>query len=138
MKYVRTFTLQSAHLNSAHAYQILWDAADNKGGRVAAADVLDAMLACHGHNFKIVVELAGVKPINVPWLVDDVRLTSIVMSWDNVNLSVHPDFLNFRLRATTENMAAVLIDKLRDALGNAALVKSVTVHETADIYAVAE
>lgn len=134
MQYVRTFILQAAHLNSAKAYEIIWAAASMS--HFASQDLLAAVRDCHGHNFKIEVALEGDMLIGSPWLVDDVTLTALVMEWDNTNLSVHPDFIENRERATTENMADVLLAKLRTHLGKE-LVKRVTVWETDHIYAVA-
>lgn len=136
MQYVRTFNLQSAHLNSARAYQILWEAAINKGGMIPVSSMFEVVRDCHGHNVKIEVKLEDDMASGQSWLVDDVILTDLVMEWDNTNLSLHSDFLLMQMRATTENMAAVLITKLRTSLGHA-VVKSVKVWETADIYALA-
>ena len=67
----------------------------------------------HGHNFEVVVSVEGAQIDESGYLVDDERITSAVMAWDNCNLSVHPDFFGRGLRATTENMVRLLIEKLR-------------------------
>lgn len=136
MRYNRVFKLQAAHFNALHTYYAVWDW--TKGGVMLQEQVLRCLADCHGHNFKIVVALE-VEAFDVmaegasPWIVDDASLTKLVMEWDNMNISMHPDFLKQRLRATTEAMAQVLFKKLLDAFGPNAC--GVRVYETEDIYA---
>lgn len=137
MNYVRTFRLQAAHFNSEEAYRIAWRVIDGKPFHDTTNEIELALRECHGHNFKIEVRLTGL--LDGPWLVDDEKLADIVMAWDNINLSMHPDFTAGRERATTENMAATLLVKLRAAFNSTKLnVSSVKVEETEDIYAVAK
>lgn len=101
----------------------------------------DLLKDIHGHNFRIDVEIRTHFVENEfnpskAWLVDDEKLMNIVMAWDNMNVSMHPDFLDKKLRATTENMAIVLLLKLREAQIYTQKVNiRVRVHETDDIYA---
>lgn len=135
MRYVRTFHIQAAHFNNEKAYATAWALVGAKGGLVIV-DVLNALRDVHGHNFKIVVACDGAGPdaSGKPWLIDDEQLTHVVMNWDNVNLSMHRDFIEDRCRATTEAMAERLLAKLRGVFGQT-LIASVTVHETENIYA---
>ncbi len=63
--------------------------------------------------------------------VDGADLEAIVMRWDRVNLSLHPDFLSSR--ATIENMACVLRHRIA-ALGNWPM--RITVFETSTVHAI--
>lgn len=95
------------------------------------------MLSCiHGHNFRIEIEIhAPIYERNADWVVDDAELQRIVAEWDGKNLSVHPDFLTPRIRATTENMADILLNKLINKVKGSKLAFTVTVHETDEISA---
>jgi hypothetical protein len=50
----------------------------------------------------------------VGYLVDDSELSEMIMGWDNKNLSILPEFFLSEKRATTESMADVLCQKIRD------------------------
>lgn len=138
MIYERTFWLQAAHFNSQLSYDCVWALAKEPGTKGLRRD--EALSLCrdvHGHNFRITVMLEG-DPVKgkSPWLVDDVQLAQVVMEWDNTNISLHPDFMGPRWRATTELMAHVLYAKLWDVFGP--IVRAVTVNETHDISATVE
>lgn len=133
MIYRRQFRLQAAHFNSLGSYLDVWATIGRR-----ETTTLSLLKDIHGHNFKIIVEIRGMMKHDGAWLVDDVALEEIVMSWNNCNLSVHDDFLVNRLRATTENMAHVLMDKLaasKPILDANATVRGVRVYETDDIFA---
>lgn len=132
-KYHRTFELQSAHFNGEHAYAIFNQHRESQAP-MEWYDYMTLLKDCHGHNFKIVVEVLGNHEEKDAWLIDDVKMTKVVMEWDNINLSVHEDFKD--IRATTENMATVLLDKLRDAFPGKKIT-TVTVHENNLIHATA-
>lgn len=131
MRYKRRFKLQAAHFNSDWSYKRVWATA------ITAADARQLLTHIHGHNFTIDVVLDGSFGVGRPaaWLVDDVELSNVVMEWDNTNLSMHVDFLDDKVRATTENMARILFGKLLIKFGP--IAKSVTVYETDQICATA-
>lgn len=148
MIYHREFTISSCHFNGSAVYKAYRDL------RTADQDEMPAelkmirmqmliaqvLVGTHGHNFKIAVEIDDhFEPIN-DFMVDDAMIESVVMQWDNTNLSVHDDFKG--LRATTENMAYFLSRKIMrmlparhemdDFIGPTVIV---TVHETDQIFA---
>lgn len=135
MRYQRTFRLQASHFNDQWSYEQVWNLPPANRGAVVdlrITELVRLLSSVHGHNFKIVVTLDGVLA-EQDWLIDDRELALVVMGWDNTNLSMHPDFFDNKLRATTENMARVLLEKLTGPFGE--LVKNVTVYETDDIFA---
>lgn len=146
MIYHRTFKISAAHFNSTKAYQLLWAFRDwslsgkSLDRKSMEMGVLEWARDCHGHNFKIEVAIAA--ELSADWLIDDIELEKTVMEWNNINISIHPDFLELNLRATTENMALILSRKiailmtshLNARVQDGAFVH-VKVHETDDIYA---
>jgi 6-pyruvoyl-tetrahydropterin synthase len=143
MKYHREFTLSSCHFNGADIYKT-WN--EIKQPHREDPDALKnafrtVLTGIHGHNFKIVVDVENDFDPRDDYLVDDIEIESVVMQWHNTNLSLHPDFENKKLRATTENMAHLLVRKLahqltkHENLAAPGSMVCVVVHETADIYA---
>jgi 6-pyruvoyl-tetrahydropterin synthase len=137
MVYRRTFRFAAAHFNSLWAYQRVWDVGP-QGCGFTVEQLMRLLGDIHGHNFRVELVLQGIFGRDESWLVDDVVLDKIVMEWANTNLSVHPDFVKRRLRATTEQMALVLYDKLVGRLHGLPHVEAVTVYETDDISATVE
>jgi 6-pyruvoyl-tetrahydropterin synthase len=136
MQYVRTYRFSAAHFNSSATYQLVWGWSDCGGDAYCRQDVVMLALAdIHGHNFKIEVHVSGSVP-KEGWLIDDVELEKVVMEWANTNLSMHPDFIDRKLRATTENMASLLYQKLNNGRFPAVEIDTVIVRETKDIFAV--
>lgn len=74
----------------------------------------ECLAQVHGHNFVVEIEVKGVLKDGAEWVIDERALASAVESWNNANLSVHPDFTSVNARATTENMARILGLKVRD------------------------
>lgn len=131
MRYERKFMIQAAHFNNEQAYKHYYSALIQPEN---AVELLKTVLNnIHGHNFFITVEVSGTFG-KLPWLIDDISLTDVVMDWDNQNLSAHRDFLKDKLRATTENMASVLWGKLTDIWPK--LRFKITVEETPNIKAI--
>lgn len=130
MIYTRTFVIQAAHFNDA-AYNLraralghAEDADKLLSHNVANLELKQAIVLwqmvaeeSHGHNFKIVVTVSG-EPVSKRenWIIDDVRLAKMVLEWDNKNLSMLPEFAERDLRATTENMAHVLAQRIKRLL----------------------
>src|SRR5262245_32024750 len=113
MIYDRTFRISSSHFNSEETYKFVWDLVEKPPpSSLPRVDVICALKDSHGHNFRIVVSLERPLIGNDQWIVDDEQLSNVVMGWNNINLSMHNDFLNTRIRATTENMARLLVTKL--------------------------
>jgi len=136
--YARTFEISACHFNGTATYDRYQEAL---AGGPSAAKLLRAVLAdCHGHNFVIDVTVRGHAVQRTgelhAYLVSDAELEQVVREWDRTNLSVHPDFVSRRARATTEMMAAILAEKLATHFG-ARLEWEVRVHETRDIAATA-
>lgn len=134
--------VQACHFNGQDQYDLFADALNDisKGRHYLASErMLNVLRGIHGHNFQIIVTATGeFHPLDEkrpPYLVDDVKLTEMVMAWDNQNLSVLEDFTSKGLRATTENMVSVLLGKLKQAWPM--LGWSVRVEETPSIFAVA-
>lgn len=133
MQYERTFRLSAAHFNSGRSYQTAWKLASLESVHLTQEDLLRAFLDIHGHNFKIVVMVCTDVLQYDGWLIDDVALAKHVMRWDGINLSMHPDFFNDKLRATTELMAHKLYQQLNHAFPDK--ISFVRVFETDDIFA---
>lgn len=139
ISYVRTYVLQSAHLND-EGYPIWWAAqkADQDGDYKTAFNKMRELLPhIHGHNFDVEIRLTGEPFEDGPekWLIEDQQLTELVMQWDNRNLSALPDFVGREMRATTENMARVLAEKVREIVGTNVARIDVTVWERPEIRA---
>lgn len=169
MKYHRTFHIQATHFNDFQDYATIWPIfAPNQtfvddfktkncelfiqqwGNEMVTEIPLNQLArlltSCHGHNFRIdvVFELDDIDISS--WLVSDNDLTALVMEWDNCNLSMLPEFLCRRIRATTENMVTTLMAKIIGAMwhgdleveeaGDDQLLKlTVTIWETDSIHA---
>jgi hypothetical protein len=123
VRYHRRFSISASHFNSEYEYQayerlrkrlILLEPAVTMG----VDDVRRCLSNIHGQG---------------DWLVDDSVLESIVMEWNNKNLSIIPDFEG--MRATTERMASILVKKLQVIRGGQDLEWLVRVYENKDIYA---
>jgi 6-pyruvoyl-tetrahydropterin synthase len=146
MRYQRTYHFQAAHFNSRSAYETAWavvaqtEKKDASLGelpnQVTIFSIYQALCNVHGHNFKVVVDLEG-GTTTEGWLLDDVALENIVMRYAGKNISMHPDFLMQKKRATTELIAAYLYSMIDEAFPQVRVV-SVKVHETDDIFAVAD
>lgn len=136
MEYKRTFRFSAAHFNELWCYQTVWELDMCTPDR---AGLLRLLSEVHGHNFFVVVTVVGMMDIDEAqvsdWLIDDLALEKVVMEWANINLSVHPDFMSIRARATTERMAAILLRKLRAKFSRHVHVRGVEVWETDDIVA---
>lgn len=138
MQYIRTFRFSASHFTSEGTYHLVWGWNDRPpGDNYCRQDaVLLALADIHGHNFKIEVHVNGPRG-EQGWVIDDVELEQIVMEWANTNLSVHPDFLTKKIRATTENMAGALYMKLNNGrFGDGIEINTVVVHENEDIFAI--
>lgn len=133
MRYQRTFELHAAHFNEDAQYRAVHH--PRLSDDWLRAEVLELCRQVHGHNFKIVVAVMDVafEKSKLPWLIDDVELESIVRQWDRCNLSLHDDFYDTGMRATTEMMAHLLFKKLHARWP--LMIEGVRVYETADIFA---
>jgi 6-pyruvoyl-tetrahydropterin synthase len=135
--YHRTFHISIAHFNDQFPYVLAWSMASDKLHQRTCAYTNDEVLAmmhkCHGHDLKVEVLVEGFMEEGDDWLVDDPEMESVVKAWDNCNVSLHPDFLKKQLRATTENMARLLQEKMVARFKSVSLCV-VRIYETADIY----
>lgn len=122
--YRRRFTLQAAHFNGQREYALY-----SRLASCSVEELHELLRGIHGHNFDVEVACTG--ELSGPWLVDDEALTALVTAWDNVNLSVLPEFST--TRATTENMATVLASHLAQRWPT--MHWTVFVHETPHISA---
>lgn len=138
--YERSWEIQAAHFNGSRAY-VDWAEAVKACQLGDYAEACERLKSClsdlHGHNFHITVS-ADADDVDVNgFVIDDLQVTAIVESWQNTNLSVHPDFLyensKTKQRATTEAMARILHDKLKSAFPFVTFV--VSVRENRDIAA---
>lgn len=143
MEYRRSFIIQSSHFNDNPIHD-LYDAAlrDRAAGEheQAGTKLLTVMKESHGHNFKVDIRATSTVLRDSECdrgagtlVVRDETLESVVREWDNTNISMHPDFKG--IRATTELMAEVLVQKLRALYSGVAF--QVTVWERDEIAAVA-
>lgn len=120
MKYKRDIYLQSCHFNGLQEYEDYEKALnDHNLGNYASSSQLfkQCLLGTHGHNFKVSIEANGPMSKQIDkwggcFLIDDIELVELVLQWNNKNVSVLPEFFDMGLRATTENMAKVLLHKL--------------------------
>lgn len=129
--YERKFRFSAAHFNTRQAYEVVWKlldtfAMDFEGLKYAFTQV-------HGHNFVVTALFENDALSDDGWLVDDPEIEAVVMQWAGINVSMHPDFLSNKERATTERMAQKLLEKFR-ALPNVRCA-GVRVYETDDIFA---
>lgn len=141
MEYNRAFIIQSCHFNDNRTYDMY-----DQAMRAAKSQQYDVAFDCmkrvlpdiHGHNFDVHI---GARSLELgdsdcdrgggSWVVADELLRTTVAEWDSTNLSVHPDFHG--VRATTENMAAILARKLSAMCADVEF--TVTVRERWDIEA---
>lgn len=123
MRYVRSFEVSAAHFNGQAEYDA-W----------ARGDYKTACEGTHGHNFKITVEAEARVEGAFPIVIGDEHLAEIVNAWQHQNLSVHRDFLIHHKRATTEEIARVLREKI---MRDYPILVQVTVEETEDQIAIA-
>jgi 6-pyruvoyl-tetrahydropterin synthase len=141
MRYHREFEFSAAHFNSERAYEIAWNCNLLSADRESPSpeDTWFVLADIHGHNFRIEVDVVAELESHqtTPWVIDDEALATIVMRWAGCNLSTHPDFYKEKTRATTENMANILLERLVSAFPDVT-VTEVKVWETRDIYAVAQ
>lgn len=142
IQYERTYRFSASHFNLRSTYESVWGmraaGIQNPPSGLIAVDVgvlEKCFLDIHGHNFKATVNFEGEVLSKDGWLIDDVSVEKVIMEWSGINLSMHPDFIATRERATTENMAKKLLQKLR---ARWPLAKRVIIWETDDIFAVAE
>jgi len=140
MRYTRTFTFSAAHFNGERTYQnyytwLDWIECRNVLSRDEAITLIDLVLRdCHGHDFKVEIDAAG-KPDARGILVLDEELEQQVKRWDRTNISIMPEFVERRCRATTEAMAEDLHGRLMLLYPNVTF--TVKVWEVPDLYATA-
>ena len=137
IRYRRIFWLQASHFNSGEEYDayhsIVAKCPDAPWTDDHFAGLMAVLRNTHGHNFRVSVEVGGDRVSANGWVVDDDMLADLVNEWNNTNLSVLSCFAGNKIRATTENMASVLRDKVLRRFG----VKycRVRINETQDIHA---
>lgn len=139
MRYSHTFLVQAAHFNGQKSYDLLQSM--REGSNLTVQAMKELLRDVHGHNFQIEVTVESeVFDPEQAFVLDDIEMQKIVMEWNNTNLSVHPDFMDAQnegetkgIRATTENMAALLSNKIANLLEEGSV--EVIVHETDEIYA---
>lgn len=143
MKYSRTIEFFSSHFNeSAYPkYNELTHTLD-MGGEVMIHQLNELLKDIHGHNFKATITVSD-EPIIIEdsdaftysgYLIADEDIVKMINEWSGINLSVHDDFLAQNIRATTENMARVLLYKTQKYLQCSATV-TVVIHEAEGISA---
>jgi 6-pyruvoyl-tetrahydropterin synthase len=139
MMYERTYRIQSAHLNSLGAYDVVWELAALPPDHFPTIDpqrILAAMADTHGHNYKIKIWVEGSLRDGKPWLVDDPKLEQVVMGYHNTNLSLLPYFVANKKRATTEELALLMWGNLHVvAMEDNASIARIEVWESDDICA---
>lgn len=134
LQYNRSFVLQASHFNGPETYELAEKLLDTgMPATITPHDVLRLLRDCHGHNFKISVELKGHPQDNQVWLLQDEEIEAIVNRYNRTNLSVHEDFIHRGKRVTTEMVAFELCARIRAAGENISVM--VTVHETDEISA---
>lgn len=114
VKYDRKFLLQACHMNGGEVYKNYSTSLEEaeKGNWQEAYNALAKVIPeIHGHNFIVQVSASGKVDSN-GYVIDDPLLEGIIKKWDNVNLSTLPEFGPNKVRATTENMAAILLNKI--------------------------
>lgn len=134
-KYERTVHFQASHFNDDGGYN-LWREAH-------AERSFDKAVACmhlvHGHNF--VCRIEGWQDEAAPqrFIFDDQEAEAIVMEWNDVNISVLPEFDGglSDVRVSLERMCDRLIEKLRAAFPSVARWR-VSINETPLIRAESE
>jgi len=95
----------------------------------------------HGHNWRVVVEVAGKELNKTGMLVDFTRLKEkldeIASKLDHIVLNEHPHFQSTGLNPTAENIAAFFYSRLQGNFGTNQ-VQRVEVYETDDYVAAYE
>lgn len=145
MRYVRTYAFSAAHFNSRRSYETAWSIVAAHEMKDEGKPFPDLTSICrmmrdvHGHNFKCEVAIDGNHLENKEgWIVDDVALEKAIMEYAGINVSMHPDFMTIKARATTEVLAQAIFDRVMALLeGTSATCVHVKLWETDDIYAVA-
>jgi 6-pyruvoyl-tetrahydropterin synthase len=124
--------VSACHFNGERTYKNLFDVLDSR--LVSIGDMLEILLDCHGHDFRVEVEAIGV-PDERGILVLDEDIEKEVMRWNRTNISCLPEYMDKRRRATTEAMAADLATRLRNKYDKDDIVLVVRVWETDEICA---
>jgi 6-pyruvoyl-tetrahydropterin synthase len=82
-------------------------------------DLVDLLIDIHGHNFRAEITVHGfTKEKYSGYLISDEVIAEVVNEWAGINVSMHKDFLGTHspyrnaIRATTENMANMLAEKI--------------------------
>jgi 6-pyruvoyl-tetrahydropterin synthase len=135
MQYKRTFRFSACHFNDRKAYEGYWRFLSKDWRRTTPylKEVAYAFRETHGHNFVVTITAQGKPDPKEGWLVEDTAIEKMIAIWTNKNLSVLADFVQTRERATTENMALKLRNKLDAAFPAVSFV--VEVQETPDVSA---
>jgi 6-pyruvoyl-tetrahydropterin synthase len=136
--YDRTFILQACHMNGGDVYaQYSASMVAEKTGdwEQAYKHLKNVLPQIHGHNFKVRISANG-KVGKEGYVIDDPLMEGILKKWDNINLSTLPEFGPAGVRATTENMAHIILDKMWKQFSLRSC--RVEVWETDSICAVAE
>lgn len=133
LRYNRSFILQASHFNGAETYELADKLLRGKEKTITPHDVLRLLRDCHGHNFKVELQLEGEARLDQLWLLPDELLETIVNRYNRTNLSVHPDFYELDKRVTTEMMAAAIHDRVKEVRNDISVI--VTVYETDEISA---
>ncbi|NOZ12496.1 MAG: 6-carboxytetrahydropterin synthase QueD [Acidobacteria bacterium] len=92
----------------------------------------------HGHNWRVVVEIAGMKLNKTGMLVDFIRLKGkldeIAGKLDHIVLNEHPYFQSTDINPTAENLAAFFYSRLQNSFTGTRVLR-VEVYETDDYVA---
>ncbi|SRR6266566_3359248 len=113
--YDRTYVLQSCHFNGGAVYvnyALSLKAAETGNWQDACTYLAKVMPEIHGHNFKVRILAKGTVDGNGYTIDDQFLEEEIIKRWDNVNLSTLPEFAPMGVRATTENMASILLKRI--------------------------
>ena len=137
MRYFRSYELQVSHFSDIapdgkSVYPRLELARASKD--VAETRKLYEAILCgiHGHNLVVEVTVDG--PVrDGGFVVDDPVISSVVMGFDNWNLSMHPALAGHR--ATTENLAQMFFDQIWKAINDATIRLTVRIEERAGLEA---
>jgi 6-pyruvoyl-tetrahydropterin synthase len=130
MRYERTYHFSAAHFTSPSGYELLWRVVD--GEQLSPSQLRTLLEDIHGHNYKVDVTV-NAEVQKMALLISDIELTRCVMQWSGVNLPLHDDFVNQRIRATTENIARILANKVEKLVLSTPCQIKITVWETQDI-----
>jgi 6-pyruvoyl-tetrahydropterin synthase len=128
--YRRSFEFPAAHFNGEECYKFL--RAYDEGHPLTQIEWFNLLKNCHGHNFKIDIEVTGFFNRH-GFVIADEDLEALIKPWENTNLSLHDDFRKHGWRATTEYMAKVLAEKIDEIVTVTRI--QIRVWETELIYA---